>query len=197
MCPSQIKGQYAWLQCSCFALYHQPYWPPPPGNSPNINENHQYYSHSLCWEWRWRSTAYMFIFVMIHNYSFCTLEKPAPGSKSDQHVDLERNLNIMTQDEVSLLLQNADVLYVVQSHPRTQIPLSKYKDALPSCGLCILQKKRSSKGIVSVVSPIKLRTKFKTTDCFKMTGERIGFVFVCFSPAKKRHRVSKIKKGLF
>lgn len=81
---------------------------------------------------------------MIHNYSFHTLEKPAPGIKSDQQVDLERNLNIMTQDEVSLLLQNTDVSYVLQSHPRPQIPLSKYEDALTSCGLCVLQKKHSS-----------------------------------------------------
>lgn len=66
---------------------------------------------------------------------------------------MERNLNIMTQDEVSLLLQNTDTLYAVQSHPRTQIPLSEYEDALTSCGLCVLQKKQALRGLFQLPAP--------------------------------------------
>lgn len=80
----------------------------------------------------------MFIFAMIHLCSFHTLEKLALNIKTDQKVVLERNLDIMTQDEVSLLLhsQHWPVLYVVKPILRTWTQLSKYKDALPSQGVC-------------------------------------------------------------
>lgn len=172
------------MQCSCFALYHQTYWPPPPEDSLSIKANHQYYSHSVSWEGGW-GAQHRCSSLLRSTTTVSTLEKLAPSIKSDQQVGRESNLGMMNHNEVNLLFhsQHWPVLYVVQTYTRTWSWLSKYMHCHPvACA--------HDKGDCLSHHPIRICCAHSTGQLNILKWEMTNF----FS-AKTRHRVNKTRKG--